>query len=158
VICELNVLGVFDTRIARARAGSASALALGLLRTAARSATSTVSAACDRSARTPDANGDAALDVSEASDRDGASATLDGAGLVDVAWADAASEADVGSASGADGGVEASVLEASIADSGTLDAAPDAADAASEATLPDARRSMRGRPGESACYARFAAA
>ena len=42
-----------------------------------------------------------ALDVSEASDRDGASATLDGAGLVDVAWADAASEADVGSASDA---------------------------------------------------------
>jgi hypothetical protein len=152
VIWELNVLGVFDTRVARARAGSASALALGLLAHSCTLSDFDSLSGGDRGARTPDANGDAALDVGAVSDGDGASATLDGAGPTDAARADGAVDADVVSVSGPDGSVEAGVLDASSAESGVLDAA----DAASEATLPDAASNDAGPPGASACYTRFA--
>ena len=151
------MLGVFDTRVARARAGSALALALGLPALGCTLSDFDKLSRGDRSALTPDANGDAALDVGAASERDAASATLDGAGPADATLADGAGEADALSASGADGSVDANVLESGALDAAPEAAAPDgAADAARDAALPDAAVDA-GPSGESACYTRFAA-
>jgi hypothetical protein len=152
MIWEFNVPGVFDTRIARARAGSASALALGLLAHGCTLGDFDGLSGGDRGARAPDANGD--VDAGEASDLDAASATLDDAGLADAPRPDRMGEVDAVVIGAAD-----SSIDASIAEGGTFDAAAEAAvvDAAREATAPDAAPIDAGPPGESACYTRFAA-